>query len=808
MMHHSLRRFTHDLFRAHTRLAAALALWLACLFLLPLNGQPAAAYMAEGKAGSVKQPAKDVTEPDITWGLDADTPLVSDAPPKTLERTPEQLQHEERLLRMFAKKFGEGFEGWKENRKNAAHDDKFVLGLNQWNTVAAALRAGRPMPVVNKTHISHFQIVNDFAQNMPAPDIGPDDDQAHADVARVLMGLWRYTNKRSKANAHRLLAFAQAVMGGYGYWEIALDWANDRDFELETVIKPVPDRFSIVDDPLAMLPAGADRRYLFRVGEIGKEDAKIQYPFNNWEQCNTQLAGDQQATLWHGDMRPEILCYWRRIKSFKSVTDQMRVTETGKDGMPAKATGRTRQVPVYEVLWAKTNGHELLYDRDGNPCRGVFASEYIPFVRCDGWKTWVDKKWHVEGNVRQAISAQEMANYAEAGVAEFVGLASKAPYMGPMKSIAAYKQIWDDANTKPWSFLPYDAVVGEGGVVLKPERVEPPAPPMALLSWRENQNANLRETLGMFQASQGQSVNDESGYARQQVRLENDVNHYHFASNFADALQLEVTILIDLWANLYKGQTALRILGEEGQVQNVTVNQEQPNPEKPRAMWADVDEQGNPRAHYDLRVGRYGVTVKLGPSFATQAEQNTARMDTLMQRMPPQMAGGMVPFYVKAANFPDKDKMFNVAVAMQPQELQPLYRDDPEGGDIPQQARALKAIVAQTIPMLKQQHEQISVLMEKVNDKETEQRLKLMQINLDAETKRLETIGKVTATQMQSEASLIKEGMKSNQAATAFAGAERIDQTADDARTDAKTPNRTGGEGPGTGGAPGAAQPA
>lgn len=794
----ALLTFARDFARAHGRLLGTLALWLAFLLLAPPSGV-AGAWAAAPELEEIKAAAQ---EDDANWGLDAD---AGPGAPKgrtneglpPLKRTAEQMAHEKKIAIMLGTKFSEGMTKWSELRKNAAYDDKFVLGQNQWNDIAKALRKGRPMPTVNKTHLAFHQIVNDFAQNMPAPDIGPDDDEAHVDVARVLMGLWRYTNKRSQGNAHRLLGFSQAVSGGWGYWKIGLKYANDRDFQLETVIEPVPDRLSIVDDMGALLPAGADRRYLFEVGKIRKADAEVLYPYNRWESVDPSIAGSHQAALWTGEDRPEITAWWRRIKGFKVVTDQMRVTEKGKDGSPKKATGRTRQVPEYEVLWCKTNGAEVLYDRDGNCCRGTFPGQYIPYCRSDGWKTWVDGGWHLEGNVRQAIDAQELNNYAEAGVAEFVSLAPKAPFMGPAKAISAYKQIWDTANTAPWSFLPYDLVVGEGGVVIKPERVEPPAPPVALLQLRENQNQNLRETLGMFQASTGQAQNDESGYARAQIRSENDTNHYHFATGFAEALQHEVTILIDLWAALYKNKTVLRILGEDNSVQRVTVNEDQPVPGQQSAMWTTYAKDGDsvkPVPHYDLRVGRYGVTVKLGPSFATQMEQTKATYDTLLGRLTPQQAALLAPFYVKATNVPDADKVFNVLVAALPPELQGLYRDDPDGMDDRQTARALKSIVAQTMPMVKMQQQMIQQLQAKVNDKQMELGLKAVAEANKVFSARLDTIGKVTATQITSEASLLKEGLKSDKPREAAAGASNIDATADEARNAASQPRGNGGE--------------
>lgn len=808
-----IRTFFAEFRAAHGRLFTTLALWVAFLLFAPptgLLGAPMAAYNGaggetggeqggeggeRGNGSALVDPKPASQESDATWGLDADA--GPGAPPgrtneglPSLERTPEQLAHETKIVIMLGTKFSQGMSKWGELRKNAAYDDKFVLGQNQWNDIAKALRKGRPMPTVNKTHLAFHQIVNDFAQNLPAPDIGPDDDEAHVDVARVLMGLWRYTNKRSQGNAHRLLGFAQAVSGGWGYWKVGMRYANDRDFQLETVVEPVPDRLSIVDDMGALLPAGADRSYLFEVGKIRRADAEVEYPYNRWESCSADVAGAEQAALWSGgEDRPLITAWWRRIRGFKSVTDQMQITEKARDGMPAKAKARTRQVAEYEVLWCKTNGAEVLYDRAGNCCRGTFPSQYIPYCRTDGWKMWVDGKWHLEGNVRQAIDAQELNNYAEAGVAEFISLAPKAPFMGPAKAIAAYKQIWDTANTAPWSFLPYDVVMGEGGVPLKPERVEPPAPPVALLQMRENQGQNLRETLGMFQASTGQSQNDESGYARAQVRSENDTNHYHFATGFAEALQHEVTILIDLWANLYKNKTVLRILGEDDvSVQRVTVNEEQPVPGQKSAMWTTYDTQKNPVPHYDLRVGRYGVTVKLGPSFATQMEQTKATYDTLLGRLTPQQAALLAPFYVKATNVPDADKVFNVLVAALPPELQSLYRDDPEGMDDKATARALKSIVAQTMPMVKQQQQMIQMLQGKVNDKQMELGLKAVAEANKVFSARLDTIGKVTATQMSSEASIIKEGMKADKAREAAIGAANLDATADEARSAASSP--------------------
>jgi len=81
---------------------------------------------------------------------------------------------------------------------------------------------------------------------------------------------------------------------------------------------------------------------------------------------------------------------------------------------------RTREVDRKKVMWMKTNGYDVLDERE-------WPGKYIPVVRVVGNEFEVQGQIYVSGLVRNAKDAQRMYNYWTSQEAEMLALAPKAP---------------------------------------------------------------------------------------------------------------------------------------------------------------------------------------------------------------------------------------------------------------------------------------------------------------------------------------------------------------------------------------------
>ena len=117
---------------------------------------------------------------------------------------------------------------------------------------------------------------------------------------------------------------------------------------------------------------------------------------------------------------------------------------------------RSRKADRRKVMWMKTNGYEVLEERE-------WAGKWIPVVRVIGNEFEVDGRMYVSGLVRNAKDAQRMYNYWVSQEAEMLALAPKAPFIGYGGQFEGYEMQWKTANTTNWPYLEVNPDVQDGG---------------------------------------------------------------------------------------------------------------------------------------------------------------------------------------------------------------------------------------------------------------------------------------------------------------------------------------------------------
>lgn len=708
---------------------------------------------------------------------------------------------DEALLGRMQDQWAEGHKGGSANRKRGAADDKFLVGEDHWDDAEQVRRRKkkRPALVVNAVNVPYFQVTNDIRQNLPQIQFDPDDDDAHPETARILEGMHRHMTfaRAGQGNEYRLTAVNHAVAGGLGYYGMIAEYANERDFQLELRLRGVANRDQCVDDPAAMEPDRRDRRYFFYATRVKKAEFRKRYPHN--EPDFSRLLGnlpDSLARLWTAEDVPEIEYWWRSIKEVKTISDageeddvdefgQPRLDATGEpmkrprltreDGTPAQ----TRDVVVWEVRGVLTNGAEILKDKHGRRIEWRMNVPWIPWFLVKGWEINVNGEWHLEGVFHQARDAQKLRDYAYTAMAEHVGKASKAGIMGPKGTFQNFEYKWDTHNTDPWATIEYNLQRDGAGAAVPPMRLPEEPPPQAAAMLTQQSTQMIRDATGMYPVEQGGSPNDPLGTmkspmlpgAMRQQRTEGDMNHYHFLAGLAVAMRLEADCFLWLAPDVYGGRdrkVRIRAADDTEEDETVTVNQAQPDPNDPEKdlpegdprtrSYVESNEPEGPDAvpkavkHYHLRVGRYGVTVKLGPSFATQREQTLTVLQGMAQGMP-QALPILAPFIAKAANIQDADKLSRAFMAMLPPHVQAALSDGQGSMDDVNQLRAKLAAMMPVLQQLMQMNQQ---LQSELDDKRREQMLKAMELAQRHVSETIQAISHVTGVQMKSEADLLK----------------------------------------------------
>jgi hypothetical protein len=286
---------------------------------------------------------------------------------------------------------------------------------------------------------------------------------------------------------------------------------------------------------------------------------------------------------------------------------------------------RNRQVDRRQVKWIKTNGYEILEERD-------WAGKWIPVIRVVGNEFEVDGQLYLSGLVRNAKDAQRMYNYWVSQEAEMLALAPKAPFIGYGGQFEGYETNWKTANVNNWPYLEVnpDVTDGAGNPLPLPQRAEPPQAQMGLIQAKMGAADDIKSTTGQYDSSIGADSNERTGRAILARERQGDTSTYHFVDNLSRAIRYVTRQLVDLIPKIYDTQRVARIIGVDGEVGMVKINPMQPEPVR-----VLKDQNGlEIEKIYNPTIGVYDVMVTTGPGYMTKRQEALDAMQMLLQSNP------------------------------------------------------------------------------------------------------------------------------------------------------------------------------
>ena len=181
----------------------------------------------------------------------------------------------------------------------------------------------------------------------------------------------------------------------------------------------------------------------------------------------------------------------------------------------------------------------------------------------------------------------------------------------------------------------------------------------------------IKSVVGIHDASLGENGNETSGKAILARQRESDTATYAYIDNLARALRLLGKILIDLIPRVYDSERIVRVLGVDGSEKQVEVNR----------RIGDV-------VLHDLTVGKYDVTVSVGPSYATQRIEAANSMIEFMRALP-QSGPLIADLLAGSMDWPKADEVAERLKATLPPEVQAA--GNPEAMAQLQQQKAMQA---------------------------------------------------------------------------------------------------------------------
>ena len=631
---------------------------------------------------------------------------------------------------------------YSDSREDELDDLRFMAGSpdNQWQWPADVLATrgsvqgqtinARPCLTINKLPQHVRQVTNEQRQNRPSGKVIPADDNADVQVAEIMNGVVRHIEYMSDADVAYDTACDNQVTYGEGYIRLLTEYCNDETFDQDIRIGRVRNSFSVYMDPTIQDPCGADAQWCFVTEDILKTEYERMFPdATPISTLYNQGVGDQGLSSWLQEDTIRIAeyfyCEYEKATLHLYMDGQTAFTKTPKDKMLMAQLGapiRTRQVDRKKVMWMKTNGFDVLEERE-------WPGKWIPVVRVIGNEWEVDGRLHISGLVRNAKDAQRMYNYWTSQEAEMLALAPKAPFIGYGGQFEGYEQQWKTANTTNWPYLEVnpDVTDGAGNTLPLPQRAPPPLPQTGLIQAKMGAADDIKGTTGQYDASLGMQGNERSAKAITAREKQGDVGTYHYVDNLARAVRHITRQIVDLIPKIYDTQRIARIIGVDGEVDMVKMNPMQQEPVKEikdPVTGATIEKIYNPS------VGIYDVMVTTGPGYMTKRQEALDAMSQILQGNPQlwTVAGDL---FIKNMDWPGAQEM----AARFKKILDPKVLAD--GDQTPEMAAAQQQIEAMT-----QELNRVTQIMESIQDSAEQQKVATDRYRAEidaynAETKRI-----------------------------------------------------------------------
>jgi hypothetical protein len=206
-----------------------------------------------------------------------------------------------------------------EIRSEARIDLTYLAG-DQWSKDARKQREeeNRPCLTFNKLPTFVQSVANECRQNKPQPKVNPVAGGATAATAKVLNGIIRHVQYRSKADIAYDTALEYSASCSFGYFGFRTTFCYPNSFEQDLEIETIHDPFSVYG---VMIPhcLGRKPEYAFRVNRISKDEHKRLYPHAKATTLNFEGDTFQTAGEWFGDEDVQIAEYWYTEKTARTL---------------------------------------------------------------------------------------------------------------------------------------------------------------------------------------------------------------------------------------------------------------------------------------------------------------------------------------------------------------------------------------------------------------------------------------------------------------------------------------------------------
>lgn len=613
------------------------------------------------------------------------------------------------ILDEIKKRLKQAEDYWRDNYQRGVEDKEFVtVEGSQWGEKEIKERQseGKPSLEFNMIRAYCRQQINTQRQNRPQAKVVAVDNGADADKAKLIEGLIKDTEEATDAESAYDIAAENAVYGGLGFYRLVTDYVSNNSFNQEPKFVPVHNPHAVYIDPMSRALDGSDMTWAIVGDWIDKDKVIAEYG----EDAAVTFEDSAYSDWYDADDKA-----LRVVEYFKleEVKDTLWLLHNGTSDYKSKLADKfgddehvlkhhgivlqSRPTTRKQVKWYKASGAKILEENS-------FPGEYIPIIPVYGEVTFVQEKRYIFSLVHFAKDPQRLFNYWKSTEAHILQKNQDDILVADAEGVAGYEDQWQ--NPSKYAAVYYNFVDENGQQRPAPFRMGAAQPPVGVLNAAESAKQGITDILNMHAPVMGGQGNETSGVAIGMRQRQSETAQFHLQDNLNKSIRHGAKILLGLYQALYTVPMVRRIVGVDGDSEQVTL--------------FDKTAKG---VIADVTVGRYDVRMDTGPSFNTQREQNFALMMQLLS-MNPQLFSLIGDILLQNSPLLNAKEIAERIKSTMPPQVLGKEQIDPE------QAKAQIAQLDQLVQKMTGEIEQLQAL---ANDKEADRQLEMVKVQLQVE---------------------------------------------------------------------------
>lgn len=611
---------------------------------------------------------------------------------------------------------------WEENFKQGDLDIRALSLDGPWDTDERERRSSEGRLCEHHDIISQYnrRINNQARLNARGIKIDPAGEKATPETAGKREDRIRQIEYESNAKYARENALENAVDRGMGFYIVRTDYVSPESFDQKIIVDAILNPKSVLLWPYCKQPDKSDQLISIVIERYAHSVFR-----QKWPRAEFKSFGADMINLfpqWISNKDVQVCSYW---KVETKERHRLRIQGPGGKTMDLYAD----EVPDAKVQGTKAKGYTLKFP-NGNAAT-ILKEKYAQFPTVKQYMTngiekldtkdWIgtsipiiavfgkekygeDGRLIVESATRKARSAQLAYDFGWTNQLEGVGQIPKAK-IGLAEGQQETQTDWENLNRTATAFFTYKRFVN--GVDNGQPMVINWTPDVESAEIVKQSAMTAIENAYGISSIQHQDKVAKSGKALDSLTSQADVTNYHFQDASDRGLSFEYRVINEILDKVEDTETVRGFRTADGEYSTDKVT-----PKQDPSTGEIVD-------HPYGEAGAHDVTVSIQKHYSSQFEKYTDFLDTVAAD--PKYGPILMPLIIKARELgPLGDKMYEIAVAMAPAQVQKILNGDDQGANaaqLQQQAEQLNQMLQASTDQIHQLKDQIAAKQVEIDAK-------------------------------------------------------------------------------------------